>query len=299
MRSALIRHGLFVATLLPLVACQTESGQVSHAVPETERATTVEAEGVLSTQLVDFAAAQQRDPAWCWATCAEMILHFNGEQATQEEIALRIHGTDEHGEARIQGASFYEILCALNPDIEPRPFEQVWTEVETRISEDPTLMMGVAIDMDYTAAGIALADQYVPSTAVAVADLREGHPAVVGMHDPEVPGSGHAYVLVGAEYTVNDKAGWGTRTRDAVNDLGGLVGFGSKKAEDPLAEEALERIDGDAFPATAITVVDPWTGETTSFTEQEFAGRVDFVISRRQARQTLERWQNAATLEQD
>lgn len=297
MHAALRRKGLFVVTVLPLIACQ--SCQAPHAAPETERATTVEAQGVVSTQLVGFAAAKQRDPAWCWATCAEMILHFNGEEASQEEIAKRIHGTDEYGEARIQGASFYEIMCALNPDIEARPFEQIWSEFETRISEDPTLMLGVAVDTDYSAMGIALVDQYVPSKTVAVADLREGHPAVVGMHDPEVPGSGHAYVLVGAEYTINHNADWGTQARDAASVFDDVFGTDHGKAEEPIVTEAVERTEGDRFPATKITVVDPWTGETTSFTKEEFTNRVDFVISRGQAREILDSWQNAVTLEQD
>ncbi len=269
-----------------LAACQT----TAYPDARIERADTVEVDGKYTTMLVDFEeiAAQQKEDSWCWAACAEMILRYNEIATSQKEIASRIHGENDRGEALVQGASLYEILCALNPDMEHRPFEVLWERVSEEIKTDPSLVLGVKIKMDLTKVLRSVWDKYDPPTMVAVEDLRNGHPAIAGLHDLEDKELGHAYVLVGAEYTVSETSNFFVRAFDASATV--------FKSTEELAEEANKRVD--QFPSTLVTLVDPWTGELVELTGEQFAERVDFVITRRQARETLEKWHNIARLEE-
>ena len=297
MRSLPLCSRLVALTLACLCACQSTS-EPAYPNAHLERVLTVESGGVHTTTLKDFEALdwEQKEPVWCWAACAEMILRFNGEEATQESIATRIHGADKDGGTKIEAASFYEVMRALNPDMDVSPFDSLWAQVAARAEDDPSLVLNMKFGVDAAVAASAALDQFVPNKQVAVEDLRNGHPAVVGLADPELPDMGHAYVLIGAVYTINKSGDWSKQGKKWFDDLGEALGQDATPDNADEMEDVADKVDGERYSASEVTLVDPWTGTVVTMTGEEFSNRVDFVISRRQARKTLSKWQSIATV---
>lgn len=285
--------------LVALTACQTAP---PYPDPMPDRALTVAVEEGFSTKLVDFEPhiAKQATPSWCWAACAEMILRFNGIPTDQAEIAARIHGVDAANQPKVNGASLYEVMCALNPDMPVGSFETIWASLEqqaTEATEDPGSMKDQDIDIDKSRAAGALLAQLLPETGLAVEDLRNGHPSVVVLNDPEVPGQLHAYVLLSADYQVNESGGWIEGTVNFAQDVGARTGLIDVPEDDGVRGQVLASLDAERYPTQKVQLINPTDKQIEVWTSEELAERVVYVVTRLGSRKVLENYQQIATLQ--
>lgn len=124
------------------------------------------AAGVPSNQF-QFFAAPQRMSNWCWAACVQMTLNYHGLFVSQEMVVQRIFGNQINQPGQPQ-----MILAALSG----------WSaDARGRFS---------AIH----------ASPYVIRGSQIVGDLANRWPLIVGLRGNPI---GHAYVLTGVYYTVN------------------------------------------------------------------------------------------------
>lgn len=288
--------------VVPLEGCKSTSGSG-------EPATYV---------LPGFVAVKQEEPVWCWAACAEMILRFHGIETKQSEIAKRIDGVDSEGVLKVEAASRFEILCALNPDMPRGEFEALWSGVEQSVLDSDAWLeekWNRTVTFDRSRAVNAAFDKLAPRDSPIVEDLLAGHPAVVGLRESEDAPSGHAYVLFGAKYAPRARSSW--RLPAGLGDV--MVSeataslLGPETSPDVLRrfrdlQTECERfgiksvdqfIQTSAYQIHEVELVDPWEGETITLSIEEFVPRVDFVITRSYARQVLENWQEIARVESD
>lgn len=131
--------------------------------------------GVPSEQFTHFAAPEgagrQRMQNWCWAACIQMVLNYHGLHVQQETIVEQVFGTQVDMPAQPQ-----QILAALRgwiPDTRGRYSEVV--------------------------ADAANLDQ-----ASIIQDLEYRWPLIVGLSASAPGQQGHAYVLTGAYYHIDD-----------------------------------------------------------------------------------------------
>ncbi|MCB0742152.1 MAG: C39 family peptidase, partial [Chitinophagaceae bacterium] len=117
---------------------------------------------------INFIAAKQRCPNWCWAACAQMVLNYHGLYVTQEQIVQKIYGG-----LPCKPGNAQQIMAALSgwaPDTRGR-YSQIYSQY------------GV-----YSGADI-------------VDKLSRKWPIIVGLQNPN--GGGHAYVLTAIYYSVD------------------------------------------------------------------------------------------------
>lgn len=130
--------------------------------------------GVPSEQFTHFAAPEgagrQRMANWCWAACIQMVLNYHGLSVTQEAIVQQVFGTQVDRPAQPQ-----EIMTALRgwaPDTRGR-----YSEI--------------------------IADNANLDAASIIQDLEYRWPLIVGLSGAAPGQQGHAYVLTGAYYALN------------------------------------------------------------------------------------------------
>jgi hypothetical protein len=285
-----VARRLTASLCLSALACRTPTEITSP------RARTVPVADGLETELVGFpsTAVAQETLVWCWAACAEMILRFNGVETTQAEIAARIHGTDDGGELKLEMAGRYEIMHALNPDLERTAFEAVWKGLQEQVQALPASSRLTGVECRQARAFDLALDRLAPSKAVVIDQLRGGEPAVVGLRDPDAE-SGHAYVLFGAAYS---ERRWSPKLLGFLDELWKPAGADSSELE-IAARSMSERFAPERYTVREVRLIDPADGSQVSLPIEEFAARVDFVLTKPEARQVLEAFENVVLLEQE
>ncbi|QOJ00268.1 MAG: hypothetical protein HRU70_07110 [Phycisphaeraceae bacterium] len=206
-------------------------------------------------------AQAQRGPMWCWAACASMIHEFFGQRAmTQEEIVERIKGASDNDEVKMAGASLFEVMLALNPEI---PGERVAEVIDTfvhggRLSLRPDLFARSFIDAEYLHS-----DRMVD-------ELLGRSPVIAGLTEtPESP-IGHAYVV----YSVTFGCASPTLAERLVDGLaGGTI------------------VDVLQYPkyygVRSVDLIDPDHGQRVTMSGAEFASKARWMIGRTQAAKIL------------
>lgn len=131
--------------------------------------------GVPTDQFTHYAAPEgagrQRMQNWCWAACIQMVLNYHGLHVEQEKIVEQVFGTQVD-----MPAQPHQILAALRgwaPDTRGRYSEIV-------------------------------ADNANLDQASIIQDLEYRWPLIVGLSGATPGQQGHAYVLTGAYYVLND-----------------------------------------------------------------------------------------------
>ena len=237
----------------------------------------------------------QREPTWCWAACVQMVQRFNGIEASQAEIAERIHGVDADGSPMVRAATYYEILCALNPDIERSPFTELWKSLGSQALDSIDSIESLSLAIDRAAAIDLVIGTLLPSRDVPVEELRMGHPAIVGLRGQGIE-EGHAYVLIGCRYK---------KRAPKLEDL--AFGIIKDKAQEAIGDElgknavdrVCESVEPKPFHVKSVFLVDPYEGTIVRLKYKDFEKQVDFVISRERSRQILLRWRDLAQLESE
>lgn len=282
------------------LACQAPQGGFQSTLsnelpPHAECVEVTKENGKINCHLREFPqlAVQQEQPVWCWAACAQMILKFNGVETTQEEVAKRIQGVEPGGEVKVEMASRYEILCALNPDHPRSEFEAVWAGLKREIADMDSLLSGsLRVDLSPSEATSIALDRLAPEQSPAVAELLDGQPAVVGMRESKESREGHAYVLYGADFEVRNPSALNRWAADAAQTVTG------KLFSDAQGFYLFERLVPEDHTILAVHLIDPSDGIPLEMGAAEFAERVDFVITRKQARMLLEAWSGLVLVEQ-
>jgi hypothetical protein len=141
---------------------------------------------------VEAVAVKQREPTWCWAACAEMLLRYNGAQVTQEQIADHIGKRTKAGEDP-KTAGQVEIWCAMNPDLmeEYHRRERAWNKPNT-ITLNLGLNLSNLNDVNESTSG--------SSTDTIVQEISSGNPVILGLKGTNW-GSGHVVLVYGVEYS--------------------------------------------------------------------------------------------------
>jgi hypothetical protein len=144
---------------------------------------------------VEAVAVKQREPTWCWAACAEMLLRYGGARVTQEEIADRIGKRTKEGEDP-KTANQVEIWRAMNPDLmeEYHRREHAWDK--TGKPNTYTIHIG----LNLSKLGDVLNSSAAPSTDAIVQELSSGNPVVLGLKGTNW-GAGHVVLGYGVEYS--------------------------------------------------------------------------------------------------
>ena len=261
--------------------------------------TTVGEDGLQTTVLVgiEHHQAGQETPVWCWAACTEMILGFDGKEVSQESIAERVHGYDQHeSPEKVLLASYLDLLYALCPEGPKSSLDSIWQGVERDLIADPSLIAGGGeLAFDAEQALVGLFEREVPMTKPPVEDLIAGNPAVVGLRHEQYPDMGHACLLIGATYRAPKSGGLGNIR---------AASFGVDSA---LADSALDRLDG-GYEIHAVMLIDPNLEDDPQTEEnemqvtmdfEEFKRRVEFVTTRAQALKILESYQGVVRVERD
>lgn len=218
-------------------------------------------------------AAKQQTEVWCWAACAEMVHRWNGGKVTQAEIAERIHGAgvNASGEAErakaIRAASFREVMRALSPGVYEQSLSARLNELGEAANDSD---QKATIEVDLAELVRARVEAGTTNSDVMVLDLAAGNPSVVGLFDGPEAEMGHAYVVHAAEFSRRKNNLLDTSFSAAVGQFGG----------DRYARE---------FPLWSVHLIDPWTGEAVVLAAEDFAQRVEFIISAREAEQILRR----------
>ncbi|QDU65316.1 hypothetical protein Pla86_03810 [Planctomycetes bacterium Pla86] len=264
--------------------------------------------GMKTVTLTGFEAVEspQREPVWCWAACASMILRYNGIDVSQEEIVDRVHGYLPDGSLKVATASRFELLRALAPDAPPFDFDSAWKVIQSTLEDAGTQALDklkgegkVEGDIDLSwnedEAVQSLFDRIYPSSGVPIAQLQLGDPAVAGLRDPDTD-QGHLYVIVGAQWEVK-RPGLG----DALIDYA-KTGLGTGE----LSKLLVDRFEPSGIAVQSIELVDPLRKDDpetevnearVSLTFKEFKSRVDFVTTRADAHEILTRWWRLIELE--
>lgn len=244
----------------------------------------------------------QREKVWCWAACTEMIMRYDGQEASQERIAARVHGykayaNDPNGKQKVIAASYHDMLHALCPNAPKTDFEAVWRGIEDDVlAADPTTAGNREIDVNESKVATALYDKYVPERAPPIDELKMGHPAVVGLHLPGFPDSGHAYLLIGSTYTPE---GFLESLPDTIaRNASGIIGqpeLGAVATRFEIGPDVvrlyLVNPDGKDDPLTEID-------ERIEVMEiEEFLERVDFVLTQADAQRILTGFQDTVELQ--
>jgi len=131
--------------------------------------------GVPTEQFAHFAAPEgagrQRMQNWCWAACIQMVLNYHGLHVKQEDIVSQVFGTQVDLPAQPE-----QIMAALRG----------WVpDTRGRYSE----VVADAVNLDQ---------------ASIIQDLEYRWPLIVGLSGASPGQQGHAYVLTGAYYMLDD-----------------------------------------------------------------------------------------------
>lgn len=131
--------------------------------------------GVPTDQFAHFAAPEgagrQKQQNWCWAACIQMVLNYHGLYIKQEDIVQRVFGTQVDMPAQPT-----QIMAALGG----------WVpDTRGRYSE----VVADAVNLDQ---------------AAIIQDLEYRWPLIVGLSAASPGQQGHAYVLTGAYYVLDD-----------------------------------------------------------------------------------------------
>lgn len=259
--------------------------------------------------------SQQESWLWCWAACTEMIQKFtetdrNGVAVeTQEEIVRRVKGLDsETSKAKIEAASRYELLCALNPDLQPQiPFGTIWDGISNQIERNPDLLLNPTISLTKENLAFLAAEKTLPDRRLYLADLEAGYPIVVGLRESDAEEaahegpSGHAYVLVGASYTktstLSEEFVKGT-TRFFSWIFGIFTGnFTASENLAIAADVSYKRVKPDGFDIHSVQLVDPALPmDDLRLSFEEFEQRLMFAMSPSAAREQLLMWRGLVKL---
>lgn len=253
-------------------------------------------DNAFTAELPDFeavAAREQDEKVWCWAACAEMVHAYHGKQIDQAEIAMRIHGaaqgaTGEKREQIIRAGTLSEILRALVPDMPPQAI---------RDGEEAFLgvLSGKKVKLDGRGYMTSQIHRRTVNSDIMIDDLLAGEPLVVGLRFPPANAAGatapadyqgHACVVYAAEFSLRSEAS----SRNALEELGSTTGGWLKKIglKDGEASDWLKRVPMK-YDIRSVSIMDPWTGKPAEIAAGDFAQRVDFMISAREARAILER----------
>lgn len=131
--------------------------------------------GVPTEEFVHFAAptgdGRQQMQNWCWAACIQMVLNYHGLYIHQEEIVRRIFGAVVDRPA--SGGQIIQALSGWAPDTRGR---------HSAIYADP----------------------YNIDPATVINDLDHRWPLIVGLSGGAPGVQGHAYVLTGAYFYLDE-----------------------------------------------------------------------------------------------
>ncbi len=253
----------------------------------------------------DEVAEVQKDPDWCWAACAKMLLAYDGIRTTQQRIVQQILG--ETSERQTGGQ--YEILLALYPELGDAIAEAIAANVLV-VANSPSASTHnegegkVELEVDPRAALEALKRMIkgdpIPN---ALYDLAHGYPSIVGiMEEGDV---GHVWILVGARYSVPVTVQFwfdGNETkekvaemandddlpeglRDLLNDANDLFQDGEHGDDvSALLDVFSQELTLSQYQPLLLELYDPFTGEIEDFDPAKGPGRVTFTASRPSAR---------------
>lgn len=206
---------------------------------------------------------QQETNVWCWAACAEMIHRYYGRKISQTEIAEKIHkrNTDTN-QINVSTAVPDEIIVALNYDLKDR-----WDEIQEQHKQRIAQGKGGSIRTDLSGYVNSYLDQYSINSDDLVTEIQQNTPLVIGLSGADGSGSGHACVVTGVTYGVVTPSAFD----EWISKGKSLFGRYPKN-----------------FCIDEVRYIDPWDGQHKSITGADFKERVDFMISKRQAREILE-----------
>jgi len=242
-----------------------------------------------------IAAKVQQEPVWCWAACAEMILVFYGQPATQQAIVDRVHGeiarrerelTDEYNRPRhgagqtqriVQAATMDEILWAMNPDMQSmrEKLDAMRAELQSQRNRSIQFDLGSLFSAE-------MVKFFSKDSDVIVESLVAGQPAIFVAGSMDGSGMGHAEVAYLVEYIDTRVAPTGsTFGLDQVGSsvVGALPFF-------------------DTFKIVRLHSVDPANGQTRTYTGEEVK-QFGLYVTKQQAREILQKRLNAVGIAAD
>jgi len=231
---------------------------------------------------------RQREPVWCWAACAEMVHKYHDPESplTQERIAELILNAGEEAETEeerqklVQAAGKYQIMVALNPDLTPGSGKVLG---ETMNEAGRQLESGQGLDIEFNYTNM-LESQFMRRSVNSdhlVRELAEGQPLVAGLAWEDRDATiGHAYVVYGVVYAHEDESG--TIAGNIFENIGDTV-LGDRGSS--LLKTAFDA--PTEFAIVEVELFDPWTGKSEVMDAETFERRVEFMMSRRVAREIL------------
>lgn len=311
-----VRVASFIAATLFFVSCAIPG--VTHDDVQVE------------LQGFDSVAATQERYVWCWAACAEMVLRYQGEPASQQAIVERIHGHDDEGELKVETATRYELYRALSPQTEVSDFDLLWTGIKDQLAAElealganidqaladghtPDAPSGVEVSFDGSVLVNDAIDRLAPSRAVPIDALIAGEPVVAGLRDDPTAKTGHLYVVIGAEYLTPKE--WSEKLPTAGKNMAKqLEANFQKRIDDSIPSEAsmqraenlASRFGESKHRIQRLELIDPFIHDdpATPINEmrvelsfEDFLKRVDFVATRADAHAILTRWTELAKLD--
>ncbi|MGE3108656.1 MAG: papain-like cysteine protease family protein [Phycisphaerales bacterium] len=206
-------------------------------------------------------AVQQETDVWCWAACAQMIHKYYGRDVPQAEIAEKIHKRNADGSVNVQSAGLDEIVVALNFDLKER-----WDQYQAQRLENIGAGKGGSVRTDLASYINSYIDQYAINSDDLVSELQSNTPLVIGLSASDTS-LGHACVVTGATYGIVTPSLFDQWVQKSQSVFGRYP---------------------KAYCLDEIHYVDPWDGQHKSLSGSEFKQRVDFMVSKRQARDILE-----------
>jgi hypothetical protein len=268
---------------------------------------------------------QQETDVWCWAACASMLHKLNGVEISQRDIVERVQGEQALTPDAERGASFFEVVRAMTPEVGERSFgevfqgriEDTWNgfwdhgEIPTDVDDQGGYVMRATLQ-----------ENLLRPRKPAIHDLKHGHAALVGLKDPE-SSTGHVYVLVGATYTEPSESLLGTidaveaasqggigealfptdvaKLQKQLDDMRDWYGDYKETLASPEMEVLFDHMGFDQYDTESLVLLDPYVEDAqaarTELTGPEFFQRVQFVLSASDAQEMAEKWVNAISVE--
>jgi len=203
--------------------------------------------------------AEQEEPQWCWAACAQMLYRYHGQQVSQKDIVRRIAGNKEE-----QTAGYFEVMRALSA-----------TDVNFR-KKLGDLFNGKNEVVDLTWLANAGLEKLRPRCELLVAELERHEPCVIGIMDDPNGKVGHACVVYEVEYRDSQNLPGEVLHRILSGTNGSAAGVKSMNLGAALPERNIELIRAKIF--------DPWKGiGETNWDGKILQGQLQFVLSRAEA----------------
>lgn len=224
---------------------------------------------------------KQASETGCWAACAAMVFAYNGRHdQSQEAIASRLAkapSKDESGRSLspeeqkklIREACELEIMLALYPEFNIPPEQVISSAFAYGASPEQTARVAAWHAMEslfqWGQTGLLPADDIGDS--LCPRDRGKPQPLLVGLKEAGAQ-EGHICLIYGMDCTPAESTWLGRQT------------------EGTMADHMLLTVSGGQI--FSVTIVDPADGTTRPMTTAELNSQVNFVITRKIAKQRLE-----------